>query len=292
MTAAAISSRHPVPLVSWASTMGGWGLGDGLMCNQLADRDYFRAYRSSLGFTSQATAKEFLSGKNVSAGIDYEYIDRLLTRLNEIITAVNSSMHISRQHENIAQFCSTNITDIYTVVRETGNLPRLNNQGRRPENVLYSWLRGYAMTRFLQPTIADLFAIDPEAIHDFGDDDFRAIETFRRTPKADLQLTYGDTQIVIEVQSGFQNINDIKQHKVLEAKRIRREEGVVTICMHFDVFNGQVAFVRLDAIDEENLNWITRQQMEGQTVFNIDLGYFGWRVMNPLPTLDSLDLNL
>ena len=62
--------------------------------------------------------------------------------------------------------------------------------------------------------------------------------------------------------------------------------------MHFDVFNGQVAFVRLDTIDDENMNWITRQQMEGQTVFNIDQGYFGWRVMNPLPPLDTLDLNL
>tara|TARA_R110002072_G_scaffold42064_9_gene117801 strand:- start:87395 stop:88183 length:789 start_codon:yes stop_codon:yes gene_type:complete len=262
------------------------------MCIQLSDRDYFRAYRNSLGFTNQASTKEFLSGKNVSAGIDYEYIDRLLARLSEIVTAINGSMHASCQHENITEFCSTNITDIYTVVRETGNLPRLNNQGRRPENVLYSWLRGYAMTRFLQPVLANLFSIDQEDIHDFGDDDFRAVETFRRTPKADLQLVYDDTNIVIEVQSGFQNINDIKQHKVLEAKRICREDGVVTICMHFDVFNGQVAFVRLDAIDEDNLNWITRQQMEGQTVFNIDQGYFGWRVMNPLPAIDTLDLNL
>lgn len=262
------------------------------MCDQMADRDYFRAYRNAFGFTNQQSAKEFLSGKDVSAGIDYEYIDRLLARLSEIITTLNTTMHASRRHDNIGQFCTTSIIDIYTTIRETGNLPRLNNQGRRPEEVLYSWLRGYAMTRFLQPAIADLFRIELDAVQDFGDDDFRAIETFRRTPKADLQLMYDDTRIVIEVQSGFQNINDIKQHKVLEAKRIFREDGTVTICMHFDVFNGQVAFVRLDAIDEDNLNWITRQQMEGQTVFNIDQGYFGWRVMNPLPDLDTLDLNL
>jgi len=62
--------------------------------------------------------------------------------------------------------------------------------------------------------------------------------------------------------------------------------------MHFDVFNGQVAFVRLDTINDDNLNWITRQQMEGQTVFNIDQGYFGWRIMNPLPQLAELDLGL
>jgi len=262
------------------------------MCDELSDRDYFRAYRNALGFTNQQHAKEFLSGKSVSAGIDFEYIDRLLVRLNEITATVNASMHDSCRHADIDQFCTTHINDIYSIIRETGNLPRLNNQGRRPEQVLYSWLRGYAMTRFLQPAIAELFDIEQNTIQDFGDDDFRAIETFRRTPKADLKLTYGDTTIVIEVQSGYQGVNDIKQHKVLEAKRISRQEGIVTLCMHFDVFNGQIAFVRLDSINESDLNWITRQQMEGQTVFNIDQGYFGWRVMNPLPALDTLDLNL
>ncbi|MBL4591165.1 MAG: hypothetical protein JKY96_04325 [Phycisphaerales bacterium] len=48
------------------------------------DSQYFRAYRNSLGFTNQQDAKKFLSGKNVPAGIDYEYIDRLLRRLREI----------------------------------------------------------------------------------------------------------------------------------------------------------------------------------------------------------------
>ncbi len=262
------------------------------MDDQLPDSDYFRTYRNSLGFTNQQNAKAFLSGKDVPASIDYKYIDRLLARLNEILTAINHSMHESRRHENIEQFITTHVQAIYETVRETGNLPRLNNQGRRPEQVLYSWLRGYAITRFLQPAIADLFQLEHSAVHDFGDDDFRTIETFRRTPKADLRLQHNSQNVVIEVQSGFQGINDIKQHKVLEAKRIYREEGIVTLCMHFDVFNGQVAFIRLDTIDEENLSWITRQQMEGQTVFNIDQGYFGWRIMNPLPPLDSLDLNL
>ncbi|MBL4591166.1 MAG: hypothetical protein JKY96_04330 [Phycisphaerales bacterium] len=201
-------------------------------------------------------------------------------------------MHASTRHENIELFCTSHITDVYSTVHETGNLPRLNNQGRRPEQVLYSWLRGHAMTRFLSPSLALLFDLELESIQDYGDDDFRSLETFRRTPKADLKLTYGTHEIVIEVQSGFQGINDIKQHKVLEAKRVANEEGVVTVCMHFDVFNGQVAFVRLDTVAEDNLNWITRQQMEGQTVFNIDQGFFGWRIMNPLPQLAELDLGL
>ena len=68
-------------------------------------------------------------------------------------------MHGSYRHADIEQFCKRHISDIYTIIRETGNLPRLNNQGRRPEQVLYSWLRGYAMTRFLQPAIAELFEL-------------------------------------------------------------------------------------------------------------------------------------
>ncbi len=262
------------------------------MCDFVDDRTYFRSYRQSLGFSNQSDTKKFLSGKNVPAGIDYKYIDRLNSRLIEILTAVNNTMHESVRHADINTFCSTHIDDVYSTIHESGNLPRLNNQGRRPEQVLYSWLRGYSITRFLSPSIAQLFKIDQQLIKDYGDDDFRSLETFRRTPKADLQLSYNNQKIVIEVQSGFQGINDIKQHKVLEAKRLASEEEAITLCMHFDVFNGQVAYVRLDTIAEDDLNWITRQQMEGQTVFEINQNYFAWRIMNSMTPLAELDLGL
>lgn len=35
-----------------------------------------------------------------------------------------------------------------------------------------------------------------------------------------------------------------------------------SMVMHFDLFNGQVAFVQLDTIEDDNVNRITRQQME------------------------------
>lgn len=78
----------------------------------------------------------------------------------------------------------------------------------------------------------------------------------------------------IEVQSGFQGINDIKQHKVLEAKKNKRDSNISSIVMHFDFFNGQVAFVKIDDVEDDNINWITRTQMEGQMVFNIDQNSF------------------
>ena len=97
-------------------------------------------------------------------------------------------------------------------------------------------------------------------------------------------------KIRIEVQSGFQGINDIKQHKVLEAKRIFLEKNIPTIAIHFDLFNGQVAFVRLDTIEDNNVNWITRQQMEGQTVFNIDQNYFIWKLTEQPPKISELNI--
>jgi len=165
------------------------------MCEIMGDREYFRAYRNALGFTNQQSAKEFLSGKDVSAGIDFDYIEQLIERLSTIVTNVNASIHPSLRHQNIEEFCSSHITDVYSTVRDTENLPRLNNQGRRPEQVLYSWLRGYAMTRFLHPALASLFNLEQTEIYDVGDDDFRSLETFRRTPKADLTLNYNNRSL-------------------------------------------------------------------------------------------------
>ena len=50
------------------------------------------------------------------------------------------------------------------------------------------------------------------------------------------------------MQSGFTGINDIKQHKVLEAKRVFRDDGTSTLAIHIDLYNGQVAFIKLDEI--------------------------------------------
>lgn len=109
--------------------------------------------------------------------------------------------------------------------------------------------------------------------------DLKNIETFKRTPKADLEIRLkGKEKIRIEMQSGFAGINDIKQHKVLEAKKVFRDLGFHTLAIHFDLYNGQVAFIKLDEIEDDGVNWITRQQMEGQTVFNIDQNYFIWKI--------------
>ena len=90
------------------------------------------------------------------------------------------------------------------------------------------------------------------------------------------------------MQSGFQGINDIKEHKVREAKRNFIEERIQTLVIHFDIFNGQVAFVDISNIPSDDLNWITRQQMEGQSVFNIEQNYFKWLLKEKPPRFASL----
>ena len=127
-----------------------------------------------------------------------------------------------------------------------------------------------------------VFEVDTEKIYLIGDDDFKNAETFKKTPKADLEIRLnGKNKIRIEMQSGFTGVNDIKQHKVLEAKRVFREEGIPSLAIHIDLYNGQVAFVKLDEIEDGDVNWITRQQMEGQTVFNIDQNNFVWKITEP-----------
>ncbi len=253
---------------------------------------YFKRYREKIGFANQYGAKEFLSGKDIKPGLDYGYIETLNNRLVEIIKTLNVAADESYKLDNLEDFSEQNIFIPYKIIKESGLLPRLNNQGRRPESVLFSWLRGYAIAEYFTPAISKLLDVSLDSITQIGDDDLKRIETFKRSPKADLEIVKNEQKIRIEVQSGFQGINDIKEHKVREARRIFEENNIKSICIHIDLFNGQVAFVQLDTIQEDDVNFVTRQQMEGQSVFSIDQNYFKWRLLDALPTLEELELSI
>ncbi len=136
-------------------------------------------------------------------------------------------------------------------------------------------MRGFLVAEFFKDFIACLFNTQKETIKFFGGGNFDSIESFKRSPKADFLL---DDHLLLEIQSGFQGINDIKQHKVLEAQRRLEIDKIPTIVVHFDLFNGQVACVEISKIKENDLNWITRQQMEGQSVFNISQDFFNYKI--------------
>lgn len=250
---------------------------------------YFREYREKLGFTNQGDVKTFFGAKDIFPTIDYGYIDELNKRLFEIIAKINDLVVEDLKVEEIEMFYHKNILSIYEILKENDILLRLNNQGRRREEVYFSWMRGFVISAYFTKAISKIFDIPEERISLIGDDDLKNIKSFKRTPKADLELHLSENEILrIEVQSGFQGINDIKQHKVLEAKRIKREENISSMVIHFDLFNGQVAFVKIDDIENDSVNWITRQQMEGQTVFNIDQNHFFWKLTDNPPQLTEL----
>lgn len=241
--------------------------------------EYFRQYRQKLGFANQADVKNFFGAKDITPTVDLNYIRLLNKRLYDIVDKVNGIVVGEIKIDNLANFKKEHIDRTFEIMKKSDILPILNNQGRRPEQVYFSWMRGYVVSNYFLKALGLIFGVDTSNIDLIGDDDLKSVETFKRTPKADLEIRLnGKEKVRIEMQSGFTGINDIKQHKVLEAKRVSHDNKIHTLAIHFDLYNGQVAFIKLDEIEDDSVNWITRQQMEGQTVFNIDQNYFVWKI--------------
>ena len=237
--------------------------------------EYFRRYRQKLGFTNQADVKNFFGAKDIVPAVDLNYVKLLNGRLYEIVDKIESIVTDEIKVHDLSAFKRERIDRPFKIIKRNGILPTLNNLGRRPEQVYFSWMRGYVVSNFFLKALGAIFEVDTEKIDLIGDDDLKTAETFKKTPKADLEIRLnGKKKIRVEMQSGFTGTNDIKQHKVLEAKRVFREEGVPSLAIHIDLYNGQVAFVKLDEIEDGDVNWITRQQMERQTLFNINQNHF------------------
>lgn len=258
----------------------------------IIDTKYFKQYREKLGFTNQNGIKSFFAAKDIIPTVDYAYIDLLNERLVKIVEKINDLVVEDIKIENLDLFCDENIEKVFDTLKNHNIISRLNNQWRRPEEVYFSWMRGFIISSYFLSALSQIFDVNIEDIDIIGDDDLLNIESFKRTPKADLQINLKEGEkIRIEFQSGFQGINDIKQHKVLEAKKIKAKKNISSLVLHFDLFNGQVAFVKIDEIEDDSVNWITRQQMEGQTVFNIDQNYFIWRLTEDLPRYIDLSFS-
>lgn len=265
---------------------GAGGLCDNkIMIRQITiTSEYFRQYRQKLGFSNQTDVKSFFGAKDITPTVDLNYIALLNKRLYNILDKINSVVANEIKIGNLDAFKKEHIDRTFDIIKDNNILPVLNNQGRRPEQVYYSWMRGYVLSNYFLKALGLVFDVNTSSIDLIGDDDLKNIETFKRTPKADLEVRInGKERVRVEMQSGFTGTNDIKQHKVLEAKRVFHDLGIHTLAIHFDLYNGQAAFIKLDEIEDDSVNWITRQQMEGQTVFNIDQNYFIWKITeNPV----------
>jgi len=248
----------------------------------------FKEYRNAIGFNAQKDLKTFLSAKDIKADINFQYIDDLTIRLKKILNSLNSVVYDDLKQQNINEFITVNIDNILVKLKQHNILPKLNNQGRRIEQVYFSWMRGFVICKFFAKALSLIFVVDEKEIVWVGKDNLDNPLLFARQPEADFELKLQDNVIRFEIQSGYQGINDIKEHKVREAKKQYKENGIISVVIHFDLFNGQVAFVNISQIQDDDINWITRQQMEGQTVFNIDQSFFVWKLIEKPPLVSEI----
>jgi len=252
----------------------------------------FREYLHSIGLTSPAEAKSYLAGEDLSHKVDDGYMDALNRRICEVLFRINKVVDRRVRRADLQGFCEHNIFRPYRIVGHEGLLPRLTSFEQRAEDALFSWLRGYAICRYFMPAVSRIFSVPHASISQIGNSDLKNFETFRRTPEVELEFNREGKWLRIVLQSGFQGINDIKEHKVRDARRLFEERGIKTICAHIDIYNGQMAFVPLDQIAENDAHFVTRHQMEWQSVLSIDQSYFKWALIDALPQLEELELGI
>lgn len=173
--------------------------------------EYFQQYRKKMGFTNQSIIKNFFGAKDIIPSIDFNYIKLLNKRLYDITKRTNDVVSKEIRTDNLSTFKKEHIDRSFKIMKQSGILPILNNLGRRPEQVYFSWMRGYIGSSFFLKALELIFEVDTAKIDLIGDDDLRNIETFKQTPKADLEIPLNNKEkIRIEMQSGFTGINDIK----------------------------------------------------------------------------------
>lgn len=246
-----------------------------------------REYRKQLGFTNQEKLKKFFKFTD-SQYINWEKIEGQNQRLKEIFSSINGAIHPSVKHENMDEI-NQEIDTAYNIIRNNNVICRLNNYGRYPEDVYYNWMRGYTVCKYFTPALSLLFGVEQDDIQTVGHDSLTNIETFSQSPVADLEINVNDNRIRLEIQSGYTGgKNDIKFHKVQEARRVFTEEEILTYVVHFDLFNGTVAIVNITNINDSNTHWETRNEMEGQKVFAIPSEAFKWFIPNEVPNYSDI----
>ena len=246
-----------------------------------------KAFRRKLGFSKQTALKKYYKATDV-VSINWDKIEKFNERLKNIFEAINRVVHPSIRWSNMDAIYDE-IDSAYTTMRQNNIFPRLNNYGRYPEDMYYNWMRGYVVCKFFAPTLATIFNVPEDSIRTVGHDSLSDIETFSRSPVADLEIELNDQIVRLEIQSGYTGVNDIKAHKVREAKRAFCDERILSYVVHFDLFNGTMAIIDVTDIDDESVHWEIRSQMEGQRVFAIPENAFRWFLPNEVPNyLDIL----
>ncbi len=250
-----------------------------------------KAYRTSLGFSTQGETKDYFKAKNVYSvnwPLVENYNDRIVDIFKKINSVITSSYKLTA--DEMAAF-SAKISAAYQILKETKIIQdKFHNQGRTPEKVYYSWMRGYAVNVYFMKLIAALFQVDENEIEQLGKDNIEQLiatrnpEVFNREAVADLQIR--SKQIHIEVQAGFTGENDIKKSKAEDAKKRYREENWTTFVVHFDLYNGELAVINITSL-YDNLpedGWKENPRFETVFTTKIPDNCFKWYITTELPS--------
>lgn len=235
-----------------------------------------KKYRELLGFTNKEKLKNFFKAKDIVI-INYEKIKAYNERLKDIFINLNEAVNKSIKYSDIDEFCDK-IDEAYHIMKNSDIFYCLNNNGRTPEDVYYNWMRGYLVCEHFKKAVSKIFNIKPSEISIAGHDSLTDPDTFSKSPTADLEFTKNNKTIRLEIQSGFTGKNDIKKHKIKEAKNIYKDEGITSYVVHFDLFNGTAAVINTTKLSKKNIKWKERGQFEGQEVFEIPDDWFVWRI--------------
>ncbi|MDD6039413.1 MAG: hypothetical protein PUD20_11560 [bacterium] len=249
------------------------------MCN------YERSFRSSLGFTNQEKLKKYFKATDFVV-VNWDKINQCNARLKEICEKINRTISSDIQIADIDEF-TNKINEAFVIMRDNNIFPRLNNQGRNPDDVYYNWMRGYLICEMFIPAIARIFGIPEENILHTGQDDLTNLETFARAATADLEIiTVDNERIRLEMQAGYTGTNDIKRSKILEAISKKQNDNINTYVVHIDVFNGKAAIIDISNADDSRLNY--HKAFENTDVLTINPEWFVWKLANPLPELNTV----
>lgn len=249
-----------------------------------------KEYRKKLGYTNQTSLKKFFDSKDIIREVDFDYICKLNKRLTEIIQSIDNAVVKDIKQDNLDTFIDFNIEKVYKYMLENNLLHKFsNNKQRQTERSYYDWSRGRVVANYFKKAMSIIFGVKEDNIKTIGLDNLDNPSSFSKAPTADFEIkTKKHGTFRIEFQCGFQGINDIKEHKVLEAAKVYKNDNIRSLILHVDLFNGCVAFVDISDIDEKNINWEYRQQFEGKKVFHINEKYFIWKLSEKPPTLDYI----
>lgn len=249
-----------------------------------------KEYRKSMGFTNQSTLKSFFDSKDIVRNVDFAYITKLNNRLIQIIESIDKAVVEEIRPNDLNEFIDDNITKVYDYMVKNDLLYKFsNNKQRQTERSYYDWSRGRVVANYFEKAMSLIFGVKSSNIKTIGLDNLDNPDSFSKAPTADFEIQTNKHGLFrVEFQCGFQGINDIKEHKVLEAQRVFKKREIRSLIIHVDLFNGKVAFIDISNIDEKNINWEYRAQFEGKKVFNINEKYFIWNLSEFPPTLEEI----